>query len=358
MRAHVVGNRFQMEAGPACPITQCRAIQVNALAGVDLGLPVERQVIAELRYDDLSDQRLGWQATGHHMFGCMRLRYGLRTAAAGVFRTTRHQHAQLRRDHVQPLAHVLTDLRHLAAAAWAQRALRLDNPFHPWQMRRKLTAIAVGRTSRTVGFAFDDRRRFLLGGIEHALGDLHVFQRQMILIRPQLLGFRSELLPAHVDEDTLQPPPSLLRHGKRRLRLRQLPLQALVLIAEDSDIHVLFKHVPCLCAMRRAKPESLCRSDNFYPASCGRRLPSGRTRRQSNPSNKAANMAGDIRITPSRTCGQTNLQPSSRLCTSTSPVRSQTKIFTRSARFARNTKAAPLNGSSPNICCTNAASPS
>jgi hypothetical protein len=50
--------------------------------------------------------------------------------------------------------------------------------------------------------------------------------------------------------------------------------------------------------MRRAEPESLCRSDKLYPASCGRRLPSGRTRRQSNPSNKAANIAGDIRITP------------------------------------------------------------
>src|SRR5664279_6436103 len=89
MCAHVVGNWFQMEAGSACPITQCRAIQVNALAGVDLGLPVERQVIAELRDDDLSDQRLGRQATGHHMLGCMRLCHGPRTAAAGVFRTTR-----------------------------------------------------------------------------------------------------------------------------------------------------------------------------------------------------------------------------------------------------------------------------
>src|SRR5205814_3742900 len=53
MRAHALGDRFQMEAGSACPITQCRTIQLNALAGVDLGLPVERQVIAELRDDDL-----------------------------------------------------------------------------------------------------------------------------------------------------------------------------------------------------------------------------------------------------------------------------------------------------------------
>src|SRR5882762_285081 len=63
MRTHALGDRFQMEAGSACPITQCRAIQMNALAGVNLGLPVERQVIAELRDDDLSDQRLGRQAT-------------------------------------------------------------------------------------------------------------------------------------------------------------------------------------------------------------------------------------------------------------------------------------------------------
>ena len=65
---------------------------------------------------------------------------------------------------------------------------------------------------------------------------------------------------------------------------------------------------------------------------------SGRTSRQSNPSNKAANIAGDIRITPSRSCGQTNLQPSSRLCTSTSPVRSQTKILIRSAPFGAEHK--------------------
>ena len=34
-----------------------------------------------------------------------------------------------------------------------------------------------------------------------------------------------------------------------------------------------FKHVPCLCAMRRAEPESLCRSDNSIPqAAAGRCL--------------------------------------------------------------------------------------
>jgi hypothetical protein len=128
-------------------------------------------------------------------------------------------------------------------------------------------------TRRTVGFALDERRRFLLGGIEHALGDLYIFQRQMELVRPQLLGFGAELLSAHVDDDCLQALPGLLRLGKRRLRSRQLLLQAFILIAENRDVHELFKHRPRVGAMRGTEPESLCRSDKLYPASCGRRLP-------------------------------------------------------------------------------------
>ena len=63
-------------------------------------------------------------------------------------------------------------------------------------------------------------------------------------------------------------------------------------------------------------------------------------------------------ITPSRTCGQTNLLPSRRLWISTIPELSQTRILIRSARFDLNTKAAPQNGSSPVISCTAAARPS
>ena len=112
------------------------------------------------------------------------------------------------------------------------------------------------------------------------------------------------------------------------------------------------------CALSSTSPpyalasESLCRS---YPAACGRRASVGQTNLQSRSSNKAANIAGDARITPSAIGGQTYLQPSRRLCTNTRLVLSQTKILIRSARFDRNTKAAPLNGSRRSICCTFAA---
>src|SRR3954453_22328110 len=79
-----------------------------------------------------------------------------------------------------------------------------------------------------------------------------------------------------------------------------------------------FEHIAAACATIKIASESFCRS---YPAVCVRRASSGRTNLQSSPSNKAANIAGDISITPSAIVGQTNLQPSRRLCTNTRPVR-------------------------------------
>lgn len=68
-----------------------------------------------------------------------------------------------------------------------------------------------------------------------------------------------------------------------------------------------FEHIGAARATFKIASESFCRS---YPAACGRRASSGRTNLQSRPSNKAANIAGDMRITPSVIVGQTNLQPS------------------------------------------------
>src|SRR5690606_32603262 len=137
--------------------------------------------------------------------------------------------------------------------------------------------------------------------------------------------------------------------------LLQQRLQRGVFLGERRDVHVPLQAHEHRRRHREQAPESLCRRQ---PASCGRRLPSGRTRRQSRPSNKAANCARDLRIPPSRARRQTNLLPSRRVCTSTSPVRSQTRTLILSARFDRNTNAAPLKGSKPNISCTAAARPS
>ena len=255
------------------------------------------------------------------MLGGMGLHDCARAAAAGIFRAAGHQHAQLRRHHVQPLADVLADPGHLAAAARTQPALRLDDPLHPRQMGRQVTAVAPVRSTGAVRAALDDPLRLLMGGIEHALGDFGVLQRQMILLGGELLRPGAELLAPKVADDALQPPPRFLGLSQGLLRLRQLSLQTLDLVVENGDVHALFRAWIRRQRHARRGPESVCRT---HPASCGRRTRSRRIRRQSSPSNNAANIAGDIRITPSRTCGHTNFEPSSRLCTSTSPVRSVT----------------------------------
>lgn len=109
MLAHALGDGLEVEAGSASPVAQCRAIKPDALAGIDLGLPVKWQVITELGDDDLGDQRLGRQTVRHHMLRSMGLHDRARAAATSVFWAAGDQHAQLRRGHVQPLADILAD---------------------------------------------------------------------------------------------------------------------------------------------------------------------------------------------------------------------------------------------------------
>jgi hypothetical protein len=94
------------------------------------------------------------------------------------------------------------DPGHLAAAARALRAGGFDHPFDPGQMqrqvRRQVAAIALGLTGR-----FRPRapqrpavppRPCASRGLEHALGQFGIFQRQVELVRRQLLGAFAELL--------------------------------------------------------------------------------------------------------------------------------------------------------------------
>ena len=197
-------------------------------------------------------------------------------------------------------------------------------------MRRQLAAVAIGAASCTVALVLDDRRCLLQGSVEYALRNLHVFEWQVVLIGPQLLGFGAELLAVQLANDNLEPVPSFFGLSQSRLRLGQQRLQSLVFFLKNRRLHARSRAHRRWRRHHDADSESLCRGQ---PASRGGFTRSGRTNRQSRPSNKAANIAGEIRITPSRTCGHTNLQPSSRLCTSISPVPSQTKILILSAQL-------------------------
>lgn len=116
------------------------------------------------------DEQFGGQPAGHDTLGGMRLRHGLRAAAAGIVEAPRDQHPELGGDHVQTLGHVFTDLSHLAAPTGALRAGGLDHPLGPGQMGRQMAAVARGLAGRFPARSLQRRLDLFLGCLEHAPG--------------------------------------------------------------------------------------------------------------------------------------------------------------------------------------------
>lgn len=237
MGPHVVDDRHQVEAGAADPVAERAAIDLDPLPPEDPGLAIEWQMVAELRDDDPGDEQFRGQPAGHNMLGRMRLRDGLRAAATGVFGPSRHQHPELGRDHVQPLGHVLPDLRHLTAAAGTLRARGLDHPLDPGQLGRRMPAVTLRSAGRLRAHAPQRRFGLLLRGLEHPLGQFGIFQQQGELVGRQFLGTLAELRTLRRARDILKPTVGLLHLGKRRLDLGQAGLQRRVLTGESLSIH-------------------------------------------------------------------------------------------------------------------------
>ena len=62
MFQQVIIERLEPPAGAADPLAQGRAVEFDALACIDLGLPVEGQGVEVFADDDEGDQRLGRHA--------------------------------------------------------------------------------------------------------------------------------------------------------------------------------------------------------------------------------------------------------------------------------------------------------
>lgn len=115
---------------PTDPIGKCRAIEIDALAAHDLSLPIGQKMIVALRRQPGLDQsRRG-----------RRLSNAVGTGAAGIFGTAGDDDAELRRNHIQPLRHVLTDAMQVSATD-ADQAFRLNDLLDPHEVARKGAAI-------------------------------------------------------------------------------------------------------------------------------------------------------------------------------------------------------------------------
>jgi hypothetical protein len=64
-------------------------------------------------------------------------------------------------------------------------------PFHARQVSGQLAAVASARTIRASRLSADDRLCLFLRGIQHALGDFDVFNRQIVLVIPAATNFDS-----------------------------------------------------------------------------------------------------------------------------------------------------------------------
>jgi hypothetical protein len=112
-------HRDQFEGGAADPVGQGRAIELDALAGIDLRLAVKRQMVGVLGDDHLRHQRLGRQAALDQPLRRRHLGDLALAGAAGILEPPRDDHLELRRHHVQPLRGVLADADLQPAAAGA-----------------------------------------------------------------------------------------------------------------------------------------------------------------------------------------------------------------------------------------------
>jgi len=130
-------NRAQKPGGAADPVGKRRAIEVDPLAGVDLGLPVERKVIGVFGDQDLGDRRLGRQAAFDQSSRRRRLHHDVLACPAGVFGPTHDQDPELGRHDVESLASVLADAMQRALAARAGMIIDVDHHLDARQMRRQ-----------------------------------------------------------------------------------------------------------------------------------------------------------------------------------------------------------------------------
>ena len=149
-------HRIEQPGRLSDPIGQRRAVEFEPLAGVNLALAIERQMVAVLRHQQMCERaRRGTAARSRH-----RRRRGLRDGiarGAGIFRPDVTDDLEVPGHVVQHFGHVLAELRHSPAAigTGARTVIgRLMHDLLPRQMigqRLALWLAAIADRSRGFG---------------------------------------------------------------------------------------------------------------------------------------------------------------------------------------------------------------
>jgi hypothetical protein len=177
-------QRLQPPTSAAHPVRQGRAVDLDALPGEDLALPVKRKVIAVF-----GDQDMGEKTGTGEALGDRTLRGGgLMNSPAGpaaIARSADADDSKPRGHMIEHLADSLADHMEFAAAARAGSMLEIEPNVLAGQMRRQ--AWSIGPQPRSLG----DRRR--KRGFDPRDVGVKVFKTELQLVIIELLGTPAKL---------------------------------------------------------------------------------------------------------------------------------------------------------------------
>lgn len=143
----------EQEGRLADPIGERRAVEVHALAGINLHLAIQGKTVGIFADQHMGDGRFGWDAALDESWWSRCLHHDLFTGPAGVFRPARDEHAELGRHDVEALGNVLAhDVQH-SLAARADLVGDIDDLLDTLQVRRQCAAVgaALPGASLTLG---------------------------------------------------------------------------------------------------------------------------------------------------------------------------------------------------------------
>lgn len=132
--AQRIYQRVEQKETPGDPLGHRGALELDAFTGIDLRLPIERQVVAVLRDQDMGKEPRSGEAARNRPRRCVQL-HDTFTRGARKLRAHVLDHAEARRLVIDHFGHVFADLAHRPSTLGAgARGHVLDA--RSWQMLR------------------------------------------------------------------------------------------------------------------------------------------------------------------------------------------------------------------------------
>ena len=195
-------HRAQVPGGTADPVGQSRAIEHDPLAGVDLRLPIQWQMIGIFGNQNLRHRGLRRQAAFDQSSRCRHLDHHVLAGPAAVFGPAQNQHPELGWDDVEPLGDILADPVQNSMAAGTDLVADIDDRLDARQMSRQRTPVAAALGSPDLSLA-----AIIALGFSFAAGLdlLGLFKSQQQLVLRQRLGPPSEAMALQLLDDLFKP---------------------------------------------------------------------------------------------------------------------------------------------------------